>query len=146
MDDLSVVLKLLINIAPLLTVILALLALWQARQLFEEQSKFAKRQMFVPLFESFKGIRTIDCKKSKPEEIVNMINFMELLGVLYESDVVDRDIVVRAFQRFVIHEYAALEKCQEALPEHTKSGAEMLNESPSAKSLYQAMQEVSTDG
>ena len=152
----------------LFTVILAAIALWQTKQIFkkqqsltqkihdeqqksakqrqeltekihQEQIKFSQRQLFVPIFSQLKGLATIDPEKSSDYEIVNMINFLELLGISYDGQLADREILLRVFREFIIEQYRAIELCTDPLENHTKSGKDMLLESRSATFLYKRL-------
>lgn len=129
-------LPLLTVIPAVLTVVLAACALRQAKQIFEEQLKFNRRQLFISIFEQFEDMATIDCKNNTDKEIVKMINFLELLGICYEGQIVDKDMLFRVFGDLVIEQYQAIELCTDTLKNHTKSGRDMLLESRSATFLY----------
>lgn len=155
-------------IPAVLTVVLAACALRQAKQIFKEQQsltqkihdeqqksakqrqeltekihqeqiKFSQRQLFVPIFSQLKGLATIDPEKSSDYEIVNMINFLELLGISYDGQLADREILLRVFREFIIEQYRAIELCTDPLENHTKSGKDMLLESRSATFLYKRL-------
>lgn len=68
-----------------------------------------------------------------------MINFLELLGISYEGQLADKDILLRVFREFVVEQYQALELCTLNLTNHSKSGRDMLYESRAAVSMYEAL-------
>ena len=127
------------SLATIGTTILAVFALRQAKQIFKEQLKFNRRQLFLSIFEQFEDMATIDCEKNEDEEIVKMINFLELLGICYEGQIVDKDMLFRVFGDLVIEQYRALESCTERLENHKKSGRDMLLECRSAAHLYKIL-------
>lgn len=108
-------------------------------KIHQEQIKFSQRQLFVPIFSQLKGLATIDHEKSNDYEIVNMINFLDLLGISYEGQLADRKILLRVFREFIIEQYQAIELCTDILENHTKSGKDMLLESRSATFLYERL-------
>lgn len=130
--------------------ILAGLALWQARQLFKdqqqlnqkihsEQQALAQRQLFIPLFEQFKGIATINPQAPVWPDVVNAVNFLDLLGICWEGQLVDEKILFRVYREFVIDTYERIKQCKnppERVAKNEKEGEEMLRDSRAATSLY----------
>ena len=136
--------------ATVATAILAALTLWQARKIFDKQQKladkiheeqrtFAQRQLFVPIFQQFKGLANLNCSATDDANIrnvTNTINFIEFLGVCYEGQIVVTKILFRVFGEFVVQQYEALCNCTDSPSGQATSWSETIQESKSATALY----------
>lgn len=133
-------------------------ALWQAKVIYNDQQKISEkihkdqqslseelhrqqmvltqRQLFVQLFGHFQGLRTINPEKPNWVDISATVNFLDLLGVCWEGQLIDEQILLRAFRRVVIDAYNRIERCTNPPSNVEKDGKTMLMESPAAVHLY----------
>lgn len=139
-------------LATVAAAILAGLALFQASRIFSQQQKqnkniheqqklLAQRQLFLPLFELFKDINSINPTKPVWADVRNAVNFIDLLGVCWEGHLVDRDILFRVFREIVIETYENVQKCTNPPSNVPKDGPAMLRESRAATALYTHLME-----
>lgn len=134
------------SIAALVAAGTAVFALLQAKKIFDAQQALtqkihnqqillAQRQLFLPLFEQFKDMASIDPDRPVWPDVVRAVNFLELLGVCWEGQLIDEKILFRVFREFVIDSYAQIKRCDSPSPD-IKSGEAMLRESRAATTLY----------
>lgn len=144
-------------IATAVAAVTAIWALWQARELFKAQQQLSReltekqltlseqlnhqqmllsrRQMFFSLFEQFKGMKNINPTSPVWPDVVAAVNFMDLLGICWEGQLVDEKLIFRVFREYVLETYGLVSQCTSA-DEVQKSGEVMLRESRSATALY----------
>ncbi|MEZ4672575.1 MAG: hypothetical protein R3E39_32140 [Anaerolineae bacterium] len=126
---------------------IAFYALFQTRKLFIKQEElsdkihrqeklFAQQQAFFPLFEQFKDISTIDPNDPVWVDIINAVNYLELLGVSWEGETVDERTLFRVFGKYIIETYESIKQCKNPPQNIPKDGEEMLSDCPYATRLY----------
>lgn len=127
---------------------LAFFALRQANQIFKQQGELstrihkeqqllAQRQLFTTLFQQLNELASIDPQNVNWVDVVKNVNFLELLGVSWEGELVDSDILFRVFDQYILTQYTRIKACKNAPASLGKDGEQMLLESRSATRLFE---------
>ena len=134
---------------------LAGLAFWQTSKIFkqqlsqnanihEEQTKLAQRQLFLPLFEYIKDIRAINPKNIDWDNVSELANFLDLIAICYQGQLVDIKILRRSFGPLFIETFEQLQKCvdTEKKDPTIKDGPTLLKQNPSIGILYDLLKKT----
>ena len=111
-----------------------------AEDMHQQQQKLNQRQLFLPVYEQFKEISDIDPDAPVWPDVIRAANFLELLGVCWEGNLIDREVLLRVYRERVIDLYEQIEKCL-AAPKKNKTGKEVLEQNRAAVSLYQHLKQ-----
>lgn len=135
-------------VATVCAVFVAFLAFMQATKANRSQRELAKlvhsqqmtlgqRQIIIELFRELKDISSIDSDKPVWPDVVKAVNYLDLLGICWEGEMVDETILFRVYRNFFIDTYEQIERCQSPDPQRIKKdGKAMLSDSRSATALY----------
>lgn len=127
--------------------VLAGWAVWQTRRIFDKQQSLSKelhdrqlkldqRQHFVTVFAEFQKISTINPQKPVWLDVIAAVNFLDLLGVCWEAELVERSVLLRAFRPIFLDTYERIQKCVNPPGNVHKDGPAMLRDSRAATALY----------
>ncbi len=78
-------------------------------------------------------------------DVVDAANRLELIGIAWEGEIIDRQILRRMYERIFIELYNDIHKCINPPPGY-KSGSDMLLDCPAAIRLYNELIKDLTEG
>jgi hypothetical protein len=91
--------KLMVSILALIASVTAIVMSWRtATQLKQRDIQIDKRKLFITtLWDKLTAVRGLNATNVTQERLLEVLNTLELVAVCWDADIVDRDLVVRAF-------------------------------------------------
>ena len=91
--------KLLVAILALIASVTAIVISWKtATRLKQRDIQIDKRKLFITaLWDRLTAVRGLNSTNVTQERLLEVLNTLELVALCWDADIVDRDLVVRAF-------------------------------------------------
>lgn len=126
----------------------AAVAIWQAL-LTQKQSQLAEklsgkdrlltqRQMFVTIWPYISELSEVNPAQPVEVDVIKGANALELVAISWEADVIDHDLIRRAFADNFIAMYDAIDQVGK-LPRRGVTGRQLLASSPATGHVYQTL-------
>lgn len=114
--------------AAVLSVIVSLIALYQAGNIRRETKDMFRRQSVIELHNAWEGVNEIDPNKLITPDVIKAVNAIRLTSTLWNHDVVDRAILHQEYSDPFSRLYVVLSASTKTPPGHSRTCRDMLSD------------------
>lgn len=126
-------------ISTSLSAIIAAIAIYQTVQLQKRQMLLEQRQFLFPLWTQIKELNDINPQKPVWVDVIKAVNFLELVAISWEGQLIDENIIRRVYSHLYLEMYDNIMDCKNPPKSVSRDGRQMLFESPATISLYELL-------
>jgi hypothetical protein len=101
----------------------------------KNQMLLSQRQLFIQVWPLIEGLRAIDVDRPVGPDVIKAVNVLELVALCWESQMVDANVIKRAFGERYVHFYDEIMKVPN-LGNPNKSGSDLIRENPAIGLLF----------
>lgn len=128
------------SIGALLSGLAAIIGIFVAFKIHENQKLLSQRQLLLPLWEYMSTLHKIDHKSPITTDIVKVVNTLELVALCCEGGMIDEQVIRRTFKEQFMEHFESIEKCLD-IPGLNIDGKELLKQNRSASKFYRSLEE-----
>jgi hypothetical protein len=114
-----------------------------AQKIHKEQMLLSRRQLFLEIWPRLEGLDNIDPANPVGVNVVKTVNVLELVGLCWEGEMVDADVIRRSFGESFLRMYDQVHAVTK-LP-IGKSGPDLISENPAIGKLYEILKKEKHD-
>jgi hypothetical protein len=116
-----------------------------ARTIHREQTLLSQRQLFLEIWPKLSTLSDIDPAAPVAVDVINAVNVLELVGLCWEGEMVDANVIRRTFGMPFVTMYDKVHSMITLPAPINKTGAQLLNENPAIGKLYATLKKEIQD-